>query len=185
MTYEDLSGMHFGNWTVLSRADDRFYPGGGRATMWNCRCLCGNEHIVAGNMLKAGISQSCGCLSVKSIVEQHVRDYLDEHGISYKPNMTYADLKGPKGGNLSYDFLILKEQSSLCFIECQGEQHYKPVAFFGGDTMFCEQMKRDAIKRDYAAAKGICLFEIPYTIRSKDMVYSYLDEMFEQIGYDS
>ena len=119
------------------------------------------------------------------------------------PKYHYTPFKNVYNPCLSLpDFLILIEKiflqifppiflsshtiylSFLCFIECQGEQHYKPVAFFGGDAMFCEQMKRDAVKRDYAAAKGICLFEIPYTIRSRDMVYSYLDEMFEQIGYD-
>ena len=179
--YEDLTGCKFGNWTVVKRAPDRFYPGGGRAQMWECLCVCGTVHIVAGNMLKAGISQSCGCLQVKSIVEEHVRSYLDEFGIKYIPNKSYFDLKGPRGGNLSYDFLILDNDACpVCFIECQGEQHYKPVAFFGGEEKFRSQLERDQLKKAYAIAHTIPLYEIPYTIRSKDVVYSYLDLLFEK-----
>lgn len=181
VVYKDLSGEIFGNWTVIERAEDRFYHGGGRAQMWKCRCKCGSIRIVAGNMLKSGISQSCGCLNVKSIVEMHVRDYLDNMKIEYMPNKSYLDLKGPHGGNLSYDFLILKNGKPYCFIECQGEQHYKPVAFFGGEEKFFNQMERDKLKRDYAYDKHIPLYEIPYTIRSKEMVYSCLDNLLSDL----
>lgn len=179
--YEDLTGRKFGNWTVLKRTVDRFYPSGGRAQMWECLCACGTVRVVAGNMLKAGISQSCGCLQVKSIVEAHVRSYLDEFGIEYIPNKSYLDLKGPCGGNLSYDFLILDQNAqSVCFIECQGEQHYKPVLFFGGEEKFQNQLERDRLKKEYAFNHNIPLYEIPYTIRSQDVVYSYLDLLFEK-----
>lgn len=181
--FVDLSGKSFGNWMVLERADDRFYPGGGRAQMWKCRCVCGTIRIVAGNMLKSGISQSCGCLSVKSIVETHIREYLDEFGVEYIPNKSYSDLKGPRGGNLSYDFLILKDAEPYCFIECQGEQHYKPVKFFGGEEKFFNQMERDKLKRDYAYDHRIPLYEIPYTIRSKDAVYSCLDNLLKDLKH--
>lgn len=183
-TYEDLSQCRFGEWTVLERVPDRFYPGGGRAIMWKCRCSCGTVHIVAGNMLKSGISQSCGCLNVKSIVELHIREYLDENGISYVANQLFSDLKGPRGGNLSYDFAIYNANNDIIFlIECQGEQHYKPVKFFGGEEQFAIQQERDAIKRMYAMQHGYKLIEVPYTIRAKEVVYSYMDDVFSTLKY--
>lgn len=182
-TYEDLSNQHFGEWTVLKRVPDRFYPGGGRATMWLCRCSCGTEHVVAGNMLKSGISQSCGCLNVRSIVEQHVREYLDERGITYIANQSFLDLKGPRGGNLSYDFAIYDDNSDIiCLIECQGEQHYKPVKFFGGEEQFEIQQQRDELKRSYAVVHNYKLLEMPYTVRSKDAIYNYLSVLFSALN---
>lgn len=183
-TYEDLSEKRFGEWTVLERASDRFYPSGGRAIMWKCRCSCGTVHIVAGNMLKSGISQSCGCLNVKSIVEMHVREYLVENNIAYVANKLFSDLKGPYGGNLSYDFAIYNDDNDIvCLIECQGEQHYKPVKFFGGEQQFAIQQERDAMKRMYAINHDYKLIEISYMIRSKDVVYSYMDDIFSTLKH--
>ena len=177
---EDLTGMQFGNWTVIRRAPNRNYPSGGIAQMWLCRCVCGTEHEVAGNMLKAGISQSCGCLRSHSIVEDLVRKCFDDLGIEYVGNKTYPDLKGPRGGNLSFDFLVLKNGKPVCLLECQGEQHYKPVAFFGGQTEFEEQMRRDLLKREYAMKLHIPLIEMPYTVRSDKSINAFVVNMYEQ-----
>ena len=54
----DLAGEKFGRWTVLER--DGFIHGGWSA--WRCRCECGTERTLAGAMLKAGETRSCGCL---------------------------------------------------------------------------------------------------------------------------
>lgn len=59
---EDLTGQVFGRWTVVMRAEDRLNKAGRRITMWHCRCVCGNEKDVSASSLKAGSSQSCGCL---------------------------------------------------------------------------------------------------------------------------
>ena len=185
VSYEDLSERKFGEWTVIGREPDRFYPGGGRATMWRCKCSCGEVHVVAGNMLKAGISQSCGHLNVKSIVESHVRDYLDQYHIKYIPNKSFHDLKGPRGGNLSYDFAIYLTDTISFLIECQGEQHYRPVKFFGGNEAFKDQQERDALKRNYAYEHNLDLIEIPYTVRSEDAIYAYLDKLFSVFNFDN
>lgn len=56
---EDLSGQCFGKLTVIERAKNK-----GKATMWHCRCECGNETIVSAGHLKEGATKSCGCSSV-------------------------------------------------------------------------------------------------------------------------
>lgn len=56
----DLTGMVFGELTVLSREESR----GGR-TRWMCRCSCGNAKIVTAHELKTGKTKSCGASSHK------------------------------------------------------------------------------------------------------------------------
>lgn len=60
---QDLSGMRFGEWSVISFV--RFDKS--RISMWKCRCACGVERIVNGRNLKNGSSKSCGCLQRKIV----------------------------------------------------------------------------------------------------------------------
>ena len=181
VTYEDLSGRTYGYWTVVERVNDRFYPSGGRAMMWKCRCICGQEHIVAGNMLKSGISQSCGCKS-QPHMEEYVRQYLDDHAYVYECQKTYDDLLGVGNGHLSYDFLVYKNLSEpFVFIECQGEQHYRPIPYFGGEERFEIQNRHDELKREYANKLNIPLAEIKYDHMTKASIDLYLDDLFKHL----
>lgn len=51
------SGSVYGRLTVVSREGSDRYG----ASMWRCRCSCGNETKVRGQSLKNGDIQSCGC----------------------------------------------------------------------------------------------------------------------------
>lgn len=68
----DLTGLTFGRWRVLGRAEFN-----GRIWSWRCRCECGTEKNVLGQALKAGQSQSCGCLRT-----ERVRAAIGKHGHS-------------------------------------------------------------------------------------------------------
>lgn len=64
---------------------------------------------------------------------------------------------------LRYDFAVLGSDNSIkCLIECQGEQHYRPVAEFSGVSQYESQVKNDELKHVYAKSHNISLFEIPY-----------------------
>ena len=52
---QDLTGMSFGEWTVLHRAENQ-----NGQTMWHCKCSCGEERDVNAGRLKDGGSTSCG-----------------------------------------------------------------------------------------------------------------------------
>lgn len=52
----DLVGKTFGRWYVLR------YLG---ASHWQCRCACGVEKAVPADVLKRGVSKSCGCLRIE------------------------------------------------------------------------------------------------------------------------
>ena len=65
--YTDLTGQHFGRWTVINITDKRTKN---RTIIWHCKCECGNEKDVDGYTLKSGQSKSCGCLQ-KEIASQN------------------------------------------------------------------------------------------------------------------
>jgi hypothetical protein len=54
----DMTGIHIGRWTVLSKAPNRPRIAN---TFWLCRCDCGTEREVIGTTLRNGVSVSCGC----------------------------------------------------------------------------------------------------------------------------
>jgi hypothetical protein len=55
--YIDLTGKKFGKLTVLQM----YGRDKNNVIKWLCKCECGNETIVYGEVLKNGRTQSCGC----------------------------------------------------------------------------------------------------------------------------
>lgn len=104
--FADLTGMTFGRLTVVKRIENRK----DRASMWLCRCSCGNMSTVKGYHLRCGATLSCGCL---------------HH------NMPYTDLTGMRRGH----FIVLKEVDRpqgkqwrhfwLCRCDCGTERIYE------------------------------------------------------------
>lgn len=176
---QDLTNQKFGLWTVLKRGDTRYYKSGGQSVCWVCRCECGTIKTVPGRDLKSGASQSCGCLS-SSWLEFHTKQYLIDHSFEFEVQKSYPDLRGICGALLYYDFLVLKNNKPFCLIECQGEQHYRPIKKFGGAKKLLKQIKNDEIKKSYAKdILQIPLYEILYDNMSKQDVYTALDTFFE------
>lgn len=174
-TFDDLSGRDFGNWTVIYRGDDKFYPGGGRSQMYYCECECGNSNFVARSILISGQSRSCGCLNEYKM-ESFVKSFLDINGLNYESQVIFDDLFGSGNQHLSYDFKVIFGDR-IYLIECQGEQHYKPVEFFGGVERFKRQQKHDVIKRDYAKNNDLILIEIDYKM-SERTITNLLSDVF-------
>lgn len=178
-TLQDLTGQKFGLWTVIERGDTRYYKNGGQAVCWRCQCECGTIKTVPGRDLKSGASQSCGCLSSTSWLEFYTKQYLIEHNFDFEAQKTYPDLRGISGSLLYYDFLILKNNKPFCVIECQGEQHYRPIKRFGGAKKLLKQIKNDELKKEYTYnILNIPFYEISYTNMSKYDVYTELDKIF-------
>lgn len=63
----DLSGKHFGRWSVLYRSDIRSAD---NRRKYVCECLCGVIKEVDGRSLANGTSLSCGCAVVDSVKER-------------------------------------------------------------------------------------------------------------------
>lgn len=122
-----------------------------------CECgVCGKHWFPTPGHLLSGT----GCPQCSSSNgEQEITRYLDSSKIEYKPQHKFKDLVGRNGHLLSYDFYV---PAFNLLIEYQGEQHYHPIDYFGGDAAFHRQQERDAKKRNYAKMNNYNLLEIKY-----------------------
>lgn len=59
----DLTGQKFGKLTVLEHAEN---AKNGQAR-WKCKCDCGKEVVVRGDVLRRGDAKSCGCYNREKV----------------------------------------------------------------------------------------------------------------------
>jgi len=90
--------------------------------------------------------------------ELRIARILDENNIKYKRQYRLDDCKNIKP--LPFDFYILDKN---VLIEFDGEQHYKPVNFFGGVEGFKQRQKNDDIKTKYCKDNNIKLIRIKHS----------------------
>ena len=109
----------------------------------------------------------CGCPMCKSSkLEGRVRDSLFEY------NITFEEQK-------SWDWLIYKSTQRVDFflpdfnliIECQGEQHFKAVDFFGGEEVYKDTVERDKNKKSLCEAHNLKVVYVAGL--GKDYPYPY------------
>lgn len=63
--YEDLTGMVFGNLKVIEYAGTN----NSNHTLGRCLCKCGKEIVTRADVLKSGLSKSCGCKNKELHIE--------------------------------------------------------------------------------------------------------------------
>ena len=167
--FQDLSGRRFDLLTVVRREKD----GSRGEARYLCRCDCGNEKVIVGASLVSGLTHSCGCMA-QSVGEMIIDRILNSMGLKYKTQVKFTDLTGIGEYPLSFDFGVYDNKDELIFlIEYQGQQHYKPVDYFGGEEKFQQQQFHDELKREYAEEYiGVPLLEIPYTEDTEEKIYN-------------
>ena len=119
----------------------------------------------------------CDCHPISSF-QWIVNKLLIENNIPYRVEVSFPDLLGIAGRNqLRYDFAVYNKDGSISsLIECQGEQHYKPVEEFGGSNQYEAQIKNDMLKREYAQNHNLKLIEISYRDKRYERVQQILIE---------
>ena len=161
---------------------------------YRCKCtICGTEQLIKCD--KFGIHPptdygyrayngywsevSCKCHHISSF-QWIVSKILFESHISYGVEYSFPDLYGTGEVNLlRFDFVIYNDDKSVKhLIECQGEQHYKPVEEFGGEAGFRRQKANDELKRAYAKDHNLSLIEISY----KDKTYEKIKDILHGHG---
>ena len=135
---KDLTGMKFGNWTVLYRAEDVIRPNGSRAIMWMCECECGTIRPVSAYALLYGTTKSCGCLRSELISESKKRyneyDLSGEFGIGYTSNLNQDGFNefwfDKEDYNLIKDYCwyFSKDQKGLMYLVSKNKEH-KEIKF--------------------------------------------------------
>lgn len=97
-----------------------------------------------------------GCpLCVLSKLENDIKTLLDDNNIQYIQQKTFYWLKKEK--NLYLDFYLPYYNMA---IECQGEQHFRPIKFSNSlneQLIFKKSKERDAIKNKLCTENGISI----------------------------
>ena len=155
---DNLIGRRFGKLTVI-RKDDSCHNDG--FAYWICQCDCGNlSKPIRGQSLKDGYTKSCGC--IKSLGNTVIKNILLKLNISFCEEYSFEDLYG-NNRPLRFDFAILDESGEIKYlIEYQGQQHYEPSSYFGGQEQFQKQIKYDKMKEEYCLKNNLKLIIIPY-----------------------
>lgn len=96
-----------------------------------------------------------GCVRCKvSLGEEKIAQFLTEHGLDHTPQYRVGDYL------YRYDFFV---PDLNLLIEYDGEQHFRPVKYFGGVETYERLVQRDREKNLLAKMFGHHLIRIPYT----------------------
>ena len=136
--------------------------------LWECECgFCKNHFYDLPARIKNSHTQSCECVKM-SIREVWVENFLKDNNINYKTQYSFADCKNKYV--LHFDFAIFNKYNMLiALLEIDGEQHYKPIDYFGGDEGFALTHQRDEIKNKYCKDNNINLIRLPYYLSDNDI----------------
>lgn len=121
-----------------------------------------NSHIAKPAIGKRNLG---GCLSCsysgtkESYGERVIANYLTKNNIEFVRQYTHKDCKNDKSKCLRFDFYV---ESLNLLIEYDGEQHFRPIKFWGGDEIFEKVKLRDKIKNDWAYNNSINLIRFKY-----------------------
>lgn len=129
-----------------------------RTKIWFSCKQCGHRWRKSPeNMLKYCICPICN----KSKGEQAIYKVLYDNGLNFSTQYVFDDcrFKNP----LPFDFCIFDDNNNvMLLIEYDGEQHFEPIEFFGGDDAFEITQRNDKIKNEYCIKNHIDLLRIPY-----------------------
>lgn len=148
----DLTNKRFGKLTVIKKADKKLPYSDSIA--WICKCDCGNEIITTTSALNSGNTNSCGC-NHKSEGEELIKNILIKENVNFKIEKQINNLKSKNNIPLRFDFYLIDYN---CYIEFDGEQHYK-----FGNYSSKESFERDCLKNRYCLEHNIKLYRIPYS----------------------
>jgi hypothetical protein len=131
----------------------------GKKVFWKCKNGHSWESTIANRTF---IGNGCPICS-ESRGEKRIRKFLINNNIDFIPQKSFDDLKGLDLGILRFDFCTYDNDKNIfALIEFQGEQHFHPIDYFGGEDKFFKNCCHDAFKRYYCSHKKINLIEINY-----------------------
>lgn len=146
--------------------------------------VCGRIFTISPNNLVKRIAAPrcthCSREQRASQGEQEIMRWLDGHGIVYIYQWRDDILNAEQSTHrYTFDFRVEMANGGYCFIEYQGEFHFRP---WRGDSAsaiekFENAQKNDAIKAEFCERHGIPLLAIPYTEFYK--IPDRLEEFFD------
>lgn len=110
------------------------------------------------------IGQGCPKCCV-SAGEAIVRELLIKNNVVFTQEKFMAI---PQQIRVDFYFELGEEK---CVVEVNGQQHYQSTEFFGGDTEFKRQKKRDLNLKNYCVEKGIRILFVPFGFKKYNIEY--------------
>lgn len=89
-TFIDLTGKRFNRLLVISLAEEKGNQG---QLKWKCKCDCGVEKIITGELLRNGHAVSCGCFKRDWVMALTKRDGYDDNTTSTPEYRTWKAMK--------------------------------------------------------------------------------------------
>lgn len=166
--YVNLAGQRFGKLEALYLVGSN----NSRHKLWHCKCDCGKECDVNSKALLSGHTKSCGCLH--SYKEMVIEDLLKMLGVDFIKEYTFSDLRGVCNP-LRFDFAIIKNDTLLCLIEYQGDQHFDENSNWHTEQL----VDSDKRKKEYCLQHNIDLYELT----KKDILEERIKEILNNYGY--
>ena len=122
----DLTGNKYGSWTVLEKAE-KPKDSKSSSAFWLCRCECGTERVISGNVLKQGKSKSCGCKTKQLQLEALSEDLTNQR---FGHLVVIQRAERPQG---------IKSAGSywLCKCDCGNEKVIMGKSLRQGKTISC------------------------------------------------
>lgn len=158
--YIDIVGQKFGLLTVIEKTNKKSKN---RSIIWKCLCDCGNIVYVSYGDLTRYRKTSCGC-SNYSNMENFIANILLENKINYIPQARFSECRNIYP--LPFDFYLYEYNT---IIEYDGEQHFRPIEYFGGNESFKKIVLNDNIKNDYCIKNNINLIRLPYSLTEQEI----------------
>lgn len=147
-----------------------FAPNSNKKVKWKCRRGHKWETNISHRTSKEKLHGCPYCRESK--LEKEMVRILTNLNLHFTRQKKFKDCKGDVS-LLSFDFLvsipvkILDHERGIVLhveilIEMDGEQHFKPSKYFGGEEKFAKTQKYDKIKNDYCEKNKIPLLRIRY-----------------------
>ena len=149
----NLQGLDFSNSTYKNKRSNI-----------TVRCIIHGDYTTKAEMILKG----CGCPKCKSSKgEDIIETWLLKNSISYITQKTFEGCSYKR--LLKFDFYL--PNYNMC-IEYDGEQHFRPIKYWGGLEGFKKLIIKDGLKNLYCQENNLSLLRISY----KDNIIETLEK---------
>ena len=132
--------------------------------------------MVPAHRLLSKNTLSCGS-NRKSHGEIEIENFLKEKQINFISEYSFDNLRSPNSNKkLRFDFAIFKNNNLDFLLEYDGEQHFKPIEYFGGQEEYIKRTIYDNLKFLYCQNHNIPLYRIYYNKETKEELNKILKE---------
>jgi hypothetical protein len=121
---------------------------------------CGAETIRSIAQIEQGNVCSCRSSSMSGGA-RIIKQWLKNNKIIYNAEYCLNNF-GILNCRYRFDFYLPKLNVA---IEYDGEQHFKPIEYFGGESEFIQRVRHDRDKDEIAERYGIKVIRIPYWLK--------------------